>query len=79
MLDSTKKNAYNIIGSKIFRKKFFFWNSAKGQFAEVVAYNIIHSKMSFENLENFDFDVWKIALSAKGQFAEVVVYNIIDS
>ena len=42
MLDSTKKNAYNIIGSKIFRKKFFFfWNSAKGQFAEVVAYNII--------------------------------------
>ncbi len=53
--------------------------SAKGQFAEVVAYNIIHSKMSFENLENFDFDVWKIALSAKGQFAEVVVYNIIDS
>ena len=31
--------------------------SAKGQFAEVVAYNIIHSKMSFENLENFDFDV----------------------
>ena len=42
MLDSTKKNAYNIIGSKIFRKKkIFFWNSAKGQFAEVVAYNII--------------------------------------
>ena len=41
MLDTTKKNAYNIIGSKIFRKKFFFWNSAKGQFAEVVAYNII--------------------------------------
>ena len=53
--------------------------SAKGQFAEVVAYNIIDSKMSFENLENFDFDVWKIALSAKGQFAEVVVYNIIES
>ena len=41
MLDSTKKNAYNIIGSRIFRKKIFFWNSAKGQFAEVVAYNII--------------------------------------
>ena len=40
MLDSTKKNAYNIIGSRIFRKNFF-WNSAKGQFAEVVAYNII--------------------------------------
>ena len=25
MLDSTKKNAYNIIGSKIFRKKIFFF------------------------------------------------------
>ena len=35
--------------------------------------------MSFEKLENFDFDASKIALSAKGQFAEVVVYNIIDS
>ena len=64
-------------------------STKKAQYAEVVvytiidsyirAYNIIDSKMSFENLENFDFEVWKIALSAKGQFAEVVVYNIIDS
>ena len=35
--------------------------------------------MSFENNENFHYDICKTAISAKGQFPEVVVYNILDS
>ena len=45
-LDSAKKIAYNTLGSIFARTIFdFFLNSAKGQFAEVVVYNTLGSKI----------------------------------